>query len=162
MTRHAGAPCILQFSKGVTSFGGGCLLKGSICMDPCPRKLRARGSAGLCDSVPARYSLECSEGPSDQSCLCAGDGVAAGHLSLALPLFLGRMSPKVWAFRARSSLALVAELSAGRRCVLSSGMCGCDQSISCYITVWFFSWRKSLLHVWSVVRAWAAELCAVV
>lgn len=51
----------------------------------------------------------------------------------------GRMSSKVWVFWAHPSLALVTELSAGRRCVLSFGTCGCGQSVFCYITVCFFS-----------------------
>lgn len=52
-------------------------------MDPCPRKRR-----------PLRLRPRVSQpgvsgGPSPQSCLCAGHGVAAGHLSLALSLFWG-------------------------------------------------------------------------
>lgn len=37
-----------------------------------------------CRPLRLRPQPGCLGGPSDHSCLCAGDGVAAGHLSLAL------------------------------------------------------------------------------
>lgn len=151
-TWHAGALCIPQFSKGVTSFRGGCFLKRDLCMDPCSRKFHARGSTSLCDSVPACYSLAILGGPSDQSCLCAGDGVAAGHLSLALLLFWGE-----WAQRFRFSGHTPAWLWL-QSCPQAGGMwwaqahlsCGCGHSVFCYIIVWFFSWREVLLSMSAV------------
>lgn len=114
-------PSVVQGSHLPQGWVG--LLRRNICMDPCPRKRR-----------PLRLRPRVSQpGVSGGPHSRAASVQDMGWLQVTSPwlcLCSGEMSSKVWGFRAHCSLALITELSVGRRCVLSSGTRGCAQSVS--------------------------------